>query len=144
VNVSQTTEDRRLVVRYRLLMVTAGLTALAAWGGAIGLVSGALDLTEPIERRLPFHSPVFGGVALAIVVAAPCTVTAWMAWRRDSRTGFVAVGSGAVLIAWILVQIATIRELTPLQPICAAIGGLLVVLGRRMPRSAPGAATMRS
>jgi len=125
----------RVVTRFRVLMVTAGLTGFAAWAGALGLVSGALDLTKPIEHRLPLHSPVFGGVALAMVVAVPCTVTASMAWRRESRAGVVGELSGWLLFAWILVEVAFIRKFSPLQPICASLGGLLVILGRRVPRT---------
>jgi hypothetical protein len=126
------------VTSLRPIGVTAGVVAAAAWGGAIGLVTGSLDLTAPIERKLPFRSPVFGGVALAVVVAVPCTVTTWLALRRDRRAARVAEASGWLLVAWIAVQIALIRTFNPLQPICAALGGLLVLLGRRARRSSAG------
>jgi hypothetical protein len=116
-------------------MATAALTAFAAWAGVLGLVSGALDLTRPIERRLPFHSPVFGAIALAIIVALPCTVTAWLAGRQSLRAGAAGAVSGWLLVGWILVEVAVVRTFSPLQPICAGLGALLVTLGRRLQRS---------
>jgi Ca2+/Na+ antiporter len=116
-------------------MWTAGVTGFAAWAGAVGLIAGALDLTKPIEHRLPLHSPVFGGIALAIVVAVPCTATTWMAWRHEPRAGVVGELSGWLLVGWILVEVAVIRAFSPLQPVCVALGVLLVIFGRRTEHS---------
>jgi Ca2+/Na+ antiporter len=116
-----------------LALAAAGM-AVAAWAGAIGLATGLLDLTAPIERRLPFSSPVFGGVALALVVAMPCTATAWFARGGDERTAAIGELAGSMLIVWIAVEVAFIRSFSPLQPICAGIGVLIVVLGKRVGR----------
>ena len=62
--------------RPRGLVAAALVTAIAAWAGVVGLATGALDLTPPVEHRLPFHSPVLGAVALAVVVAGPCSFAA--------------------------------------------------------------------
>src|SRR4051794_26086116 len=53
--------------------VVAGLNAVGAVGGAVGLVTGTLSLAE-LTDRLPFGSALLGGVALGLVVAVPQAV----------------------------------------------------------------------
>jgi hypothetical protein len=113
------------------VFVFALLVAVSAFAGTIGLATGALDLGPTLNHRLPLHSPVLGGVALAIVVGVPATAVAITVRRGDERAGRVAVGAGALLIAWIVVEIAFIREFSFLQPFYAAVGIVFVAIGRR-------------
>jgi len=46
------------------LAVYAALVAVSAWGGVVGLATGALDMGNDLNHRLPFHSPAFGAFAL--------------------------------------------------------------------------------
>ncbi len=119
--------------RYPALALLAALNAVAALGGAWGLASGALSTGE-LETRLPWDSPVLGGVALFLAVAVPNAVVAVLAWRGDRRTGPVAVATGVVLVAWILVELAFLRELSFFHPLYLAVGLLMVWLGRRASR----------
>jgi hypothetical protein len=50
------------------LTLYAGLIAASAFFGAAGLASGFLRMTPSLAARLPFSSPVFGGIALASAV----------------------------------------------------------------------------
>jgi hypothetical protein len=113
------------------LLVLASLNALAALGGAWGLVSGVLGIGDRLEARLPFDSPALGGLALFVAVALPNAVLAVLAWRGDRRTGAVAVAVGLVLVAWIVVELAFLRELSFFHPLYLGIGLLMVWLGRR-------------
>jgi hypothetical protein len=113
-------------LRQRVLAGLALVMAIAALGGALGLVSGAVDLGSTVDRRLPFDSPVFGGAALTAVVAVPMAVTAWMAWRAHPRAARTSELAAVMLVAWIGVQLLLIRQFSFLQPICAGVG--LVVL----------------
>ncbi|HEX5294165.1 MAG TPA: hypothetical protein VFX25_35265 [Streptosporangiaceae bacterium] len=65
------------------LAILAGLLALSAGLGALGLATGFLDLGRQLTARLPLHSPVLGSIALMVVVALPCAVLAWLAGRGD-------------------------------------------------------------
>jgi len=51
------------------------------------------------------------------------------AWRGDVRTDASAVTTGFLLIAWIVIEVAFIRQLSFLQPVFAGVGGVLVVIG---------------
>jgi hypothetical protein len=125
-----------VALRPRGLLAAALLTAIAAWAGVVGLATGALDLTRPVEQRLPFHSPVFAAAALAVVVAAPCSIAATSAWRRDARVGVVTECAGWLLVDWIVVEVCVIRSFSALQPLCAGLGVLLIALGRHAKRTA--------
>jgi hypothetical protein len=107
----------------------AAFVAAAAWFGAVGLVSGLLPVERSLAARLPLHSTVFAGVALAVVVGAPMTLVTVLGWRGHARTGETGTLAGLLLVGWIAVEAAVVREFSPLQPICAAAGVGLIVLG---------------
>jgi len=113
------------------LTAGSGVVALTAFGGAIGLITGGLKLGDTVAARLPFHSPVVGGLALALLVGAPFSILAVLAWRRDRTTGVVAFGVGLLLIGWILVELAFIREWSFFHPLYLAIGVAFAVVGWR-------------
>lgn len=110
----------------------AGLTAVLAGAGAVGLGTGSIDFGAPVMSRLPWHNVVLAAVALGVVVAVPMTVVAILAGRARRGYGPVAVLAGAMLVGWIILEIVIIREFSWLQPVFAAIGLLVVVLGRRV------------
>ena len=115
--------------RHRLLAVLAALIALSAYGGGAGLISGSLDLGVTATARLPFHSPVIGGLALIAVVAGPSTALTWLAARGHRRTGDASIIAGILLVGWILIELAFIRELSFFQPLYVVLGMLLVRAG---------------
>ena len=117
------------------LAVFAGLIAISAYFGALGLILGFLDLGATVTARLPVGSPVLGGVALTVVVALPSSALAWLAWRGDRRTSVGAVVTGALILGWIAVELAFIRELSFFHPTFVVIGLVLIWIGIR---SLPG------
>lgn len=110
----------------------AALNALAAWAGAIGLVTGGTDFGESINDRLPFDSLVLAGLALGIIVGIPLTVLAWSAWTGGPRTNDVALVVGLMLIGWIVVQVAVIQAFSVFQPAYLAIGIFFMAASRRV------------
>jgi hypothetical protein len=115
----------------RGLALFAAVNALAAWGGAVGLVAGGLSLGAELDRRLPLHSSVLAGCALALVVAVPLSTLAGWAWRGDPGTDRMAVATGVLLMGWIAVQLLFLRAFSPFQPLYLAVGVGLVLAGRR-------------
>lgn len=104
----------------------AGFMAVWAYAGAIGLIGGGVDLDAAANQRLPFHSPVFAGIALAVVLGIPMTVAAWSARHAPAETAIVA---GAIILGWILIEIVIIRVFNGLQAFCLAYGIFLTALG---------------
>lgn len=114
------------------LALFAAVNAVSAWGGALALTAGWIDFGDRLNRRLPFGSLKLAGVALGTIVAVPLTVLSWLAWRGDRRVGRAAVLTGAMLVGWIAVQLVFLREFSGFQPAYAAIGCMLVLIGRRI------------
>ena len=123
-------EQVRRTPRRAWLATYAAVLALGAWAGAAGLAIGFLALPETAESRLPFGSPFLGGVALAVLVGVPATVLTVMAWRGHPWVLHAAVLDGVLLIGWIVVEAAFLRELSVLHAVYLAVGAGLVVWGR--------------
>lgn len=113
------------------LMALAGFVAVSAYGGAVALIIGWLRPSTSMAQNLPFHSPVFAGVALACIVAAPATVVAVLAWRRHPRDRDAATLAGILLVGWIVVEVAVVRQFSALQVIYGLAGVGLIVVGSR-------------
>lgn len=110
--------------------VFAACVAVSAWFGMVGLMFDLIGLPEETEHRLPLHSPVLGGIALALVVAVPTTVLAWLAWHDDPRTDQMALTAGILVVGWILVEYLFIREFSFFHPTYLVIGAVLIWIGR--------------
>jgi hypothetical protein len=108
----------------------AAFVATSAFGGAAGLVTGALDFGARVNQRLPFGSPVFAALALSATVGIPSTALAIRAGRGDDRTATAARVAGWLLIAWIAIEVAFIREFSFLQVVYGTAGIAYVVLAR--------------
>lgn len=117
--------------RHASLEIFALLVAVSAFGGAVGLIGGSLSVGTELNARLPFHSPVLGGIALATIVGFPFSVVAWRAQRRDRRTGMTSVVAGVALVGWLVVELAFIREFSFFQVIYAVIGVAFAAVGRK-------------
>jgi hypothetical protein len=103
VNATKTAGTTR---RHPWLAFTAGAVAVSALAGAVALTAG-LNMGATITDRIPFHSTLFGGLALVLVVALPMAVAAYLA--------------GALLIGWIAIQVLIIRPFSWLQPAMALL-----------------------
>ena len=121
-----------VVARRRPILASlTGIIAILGYAGAVGLMTGAIDFGDEITARLPFGSPVFAGIALAIVVGVPMTVVTWLGSRADARTSIAAVIAGILLVGWIVVEIGFVRSYSWLQPVCAFAGVAVALAGMR-------------
>jgi len=113
------------------LAASSAFVALTAVGGAVGLIGGGLRLTSAVESRLPFQSPVVGGLALALLVGVPFSALAVQAWRGSPNTGILAFVVGVMLAGWIIVELAFIREFSFFHPLYLMIGAAFAIVGWR-------------
>lgn len=111
------------------LAAYAAQLAVGAYGGALALTMGFLQLPTKLSQRLPFGSSVFGAAALTALVGLPATVVMVMAWWGHRWVLHAAVLDGVLVIGWILVEVAFLRELSFLQPFYVGVGAGLVVWG---------------
>jgi len=117
-------------VRRPALAVYAASLALAAYGGAAGLVTGSLKLSSELEGRLPFDSPTFGAIALCVLVGLPATALMVMAWRGHPLTLHAAALDGVLLMGWIVVELSFLREVSFLHALYVGYGAGLLFWGR--------------
>jgi hypothetical protein len=119
------------------LLWLEGLLALGAFGGAIALVLGAIDLAEATSK-LPFGgSTVFAGLMLGLLIGVfPSLVMVAALQRRPVATlGHLAVG--VVLVGWIVVQVVVLGPpIAAIQVVYFAYGLLVAVLALRLRRTA--------
>lgn len=111
----------------RLLVGMELFLAVGAFFGAVGLIGGGIDLGEA-TAELPFGSPVFAGVALAVINGVLPTVVAVGALRRAGWAGAGHMVVGTVLVAWIVIQVAFIGLGSWLQAVYLAYGIVLQAL----------------
>ncbi len=124
--------------RRTALAVFAGANAVAAWGGALGLISGALSFGDDLDARLPFDSLVLAGIALGLLVAVPLTTLTVAAWVGDPRTDTLSTAVGAMLIGWIGIQVVVLHAFSWFHPIYLVVGVAFVFIGGRLGRRASG------
>lgn len=115
--------------RHPWLALGAGFVSVSALGGAIALATGLMDMGAAVETRFPFHSSVLAGIALAVVVALPMAVAAYLGWTGSVHAAGSAMTAGALLVGWIAVQLAVIRTFSWLQPAMALAGALVFLAG---------------
>lgn len=118
----------------RILLWLEALLALGAYGGAIGLIVGGVNLGEA-TANLPFGSTVFAGIALGLVNGLLPTVVLIGALRREAwaHTGHWLVG--AALTAWIVVQVGFLGWPPHwLQVLYFCYGLAILTLARLVPR----------
>lgn len=119
--------DERLSTEARWLVGLEVALAVAGFGGAIGLLTGAIPLTGALED-VPFGSAVLAGLSLAIVNGVLPTIAATAEWRRLSWAELAHLTVGAALMGWIVVQVAIIGLTAWLQPFMFAWGAAILVL----------------
>lgn len=128
-------ERRPLSTIERWLVGLELVLAVSAAGGAFGLISGTLDLRESADD-LPWSSPVFGGIALGLLICLLPAAVAVLTLRRHrwAPTGHVVVG--VTLVGWIVVQVGFIGPNSALQLVMFLLGAVILVLGQRARREA--------
>lgn len=107
--------------------VLAGVIAFSGYAGVVGLMGGGISFGDTINGRLPFGSLPLAGLALLVIVAVPMTVASVAAGRGAQYAADIVFGAGLLLIAWIAVELAFIKEYSWFHP--TYLAAALVVLG---------------
>jgi hypothetical protein len=120
----------------RALLWLEGLLAIGAYGGAVALIAGAIDLGEA-TAKLPFDgSTAFAGFALGLLNGALPTVVLVGALQRRPWAEFGHLAVGVVLVGWIVVQVAILGPpVAFLQVLYLAYGVVIVALAVQLRRT---------
>ncbi|HTX68032.1 MAG TPA: hypothetical protein VMH50_02665 [Thermoleophilia bacterium] len=121
------------------LIVIQLLVMVNAFGGGIYGMLGAPAVPASWLDGSPFHSYFVPGLFLFAVIGGGMLV-ATAAWvRKSARAPWISLMMGAVVMLWIVVQVAIIGWTSPLQPISfvagAAVAALAGIILRRERRA---------
>lgn len=108
--------------------------ALNAVGGGVYGVTGAPAVPREWLIGSPFATYLVPSLVLLVVVGGIHTVAGIALLRAWPNAYRLAVGAGAVLTLWIVVQVRLIGYVSWLQPAMFIIGALTIVLALRLHR----------
>lgn len=113
------------------------VTAVGAAAGVQGFLSGAFDpLVDQLRDALPFVTGrALPAAALAGLVALPQAGALLLGLRRHPRAADAGLAVGAVLTAWVALQLPLIGFSSPVQWAFAAVGVAQVVAAALWRRS---------
>ncbi len=136
--VSQPLQVSRPATAFARLPSRAAAVALCLAAGLPALFGGVALMTRPdgsligLPLRLLEHSPfrdfLVPGLLLFVFVGLANTWSAILLLRRSGTAPMVSVLSGSALAVWMLVQIAMLRSLHPLQAAYLALGIAIIAV----------------
>ena len=110
------------------LIVIQLLVMVNAFGGGLYGLMGAKAIPSSWLDGSPFHSFFVPSLFLFVVIGGGMLV-ATVVWLRKSRLApWVSLGMGGLLMLWIVVQVAIIGFVSPLQPISFIAGAAIATL----------------
>jgi hypothetical protein len=112
-----------------ILIAVQVVVMINAFGGGYYGLSGAPGVDPAWLEGSPFHSYLVPGLFLFAVVGGGMAL-ATVAWvKRSPSAPLLSVGMGALLVSWIVVQVAIIGYVSWLQPASFVAGLVLIGLG---------------
>jgi uncharacterized BrkB/YihY/UPF0761 family membrane protein len=142
---------RRSLGVYLLVASLLLLSFTALYGGAalVAAPDGSfVDAVVPVDlshlEGTPFTDYTMPGLILVVALGVVPLVAAYGAVRRAPWAWLATLGSGVLLLGWLLVEYLLLGYFSPLQPAYAVFGLLLLTLALtpavRTHLRAPGAA----
>jgi hypothetical protein len=121
---------RAQALRTRVALVAVELfVGVGAVYGGVMLIRDSWALPVSDLEPLPLDSWVLPGFALLASVAAPMLTAAFLVVRRQAHAADLSTVAGALLVGWILFQLAVIGPQMALQAVMFALGAVTAGLG---------------
>lgn len=119
-----------------LLGALLAFGALNAFAGGYYGLSGAEGVPREWLAGSPFSDYVVPGLVLFVVVGGALALAAIMVFRGHPLARAIACAAAAVLLVWIVVQVAIIGYVSWMQPATFAAGLLMLLLISLLPSTA--------
>lgn len=110
--------------------------ALNAFAGGYYGLSGAEGVPREWLAGSPFSDYVVPSLVLFVVVGGALALAAVMVFRGHPLARAIACAAAAVLLVWIVVQVAIIGYVSWMQPATFAAGLLMLLLISLLPSTA--------
>lgn len=119
-----------------LLGALLAFGALNAFAGGYYGLSGAEGVPREWLAGSPFSDYVVPSLVLFVVVGGALALAAIMVFRGHPLARAIACAAAAVLLVWIVVQVAIIGYVSWMQPATFAAGLLMLLLISLLPSTA--------
>lgn len=110
------------------LIVIQVLVMLNAFGGGFYGLAGAKDVPLSWLDGSPFDSFFVPSLFLFVVIGGGMLVATLVWWRKSSLAPWVSLAMGALLMLWIVAQVAIIGYVSWMQPVSFVAGAAIVAL----------------
>lgn len=114
-------------VSHKLIAIHIFNGVVATLGG-IGLITGSIKLPADTLAHSGFPSQYFPGVILLAAVGGVSLLAGISLYKKAIGAELVSIFAGLIVIIWIVGEIASIRELHPLQIVFLISGATAIVL----------------
>lgn len=113
------------------LLIFTSLNALAAGFSMIVEPSGK-DLGMKVEDVLqysPFDNFLIPGLVLFTMIGIGCIITTYFMVKKIKYHDYVLIAQGAIIMGWIIIQVAMLREFNWMHAVVGSIGILVTIWG---------------
>jgi hypothetical protein len=117
------------------LAAVLGIVALNAFGGGVYGMSGAEGVPASWLDRSPFDTYFVPSLLLFVAVGGSAALSAVLVFRRAPMGPAYALAAGAILLVWIVVQVAIIGWVSWLQPTMALAAIAILLLSSTLRRA---------
>lgn len=131
----KSSEPADKVIRYALGVLLL-LVALNAFGGGYYGMAGAEKVPTEWLQGSPFRNYFIPSLVLFVGVGGACLVAAGAVFKRYRWARTAAFIAGAVIVVWLVVQVAIIGYVSWMQPTTAVAAVLILLLTRLLPQAA--------
>jgi hypothetical protein len=118
---------KEMIIRYALGVLLL-LLAVNAFGGGFYGLSGAKDVPAEWLKGSPFDSYFIPSLVLIICVGGSALFAAIVVFKKHALARKAAFGAAAIVLSWIIAQLAIIGYVSWLQPAIAMMGICILLL----------------
>jgi len=127
----ETKSIKKLRVVTIILLFLVGLNALAAGYSFMAEPSGKdIGISTDYLKDSPFENYFVPGLVLFCFNGVLSMLTAILAIKQWRYYPQLIVVQGCILLGWIMIQVAMVKDFNLLHFVCAAIGIVLLMSGR--------------
>lgn len=108
--------------------------ALNAFGGGYYGMAGAENIPTYWLNGTPFRNYYIPSVILFVFVGGSCLIAAIAVFRQSNWSRKAAFIAGAIILFWLIVQVAIIGFVSWMQPVTAIFAVAILLLSSRLPK----------